>query len=1343
MKKTFGMLCTIILSTTLVFQAVMPSVKANELVAADNPIPVPLPSSIAPQPLYESEMEPNNTLEDNQRYSLTGGESFVFRGSVDGESPVEPNDTYDFFPFQAERSGYISAILQETSTYGLLSLDIVDEAENELDDDYENAVSEQHNIYLEQGRQYFARVVARNGMMGSGFSYRLKVAFSENPMDAYEPNFTDKEATEIQMGSSTEGTLHTATDTDWYKFYTSGVDQTFNISLGSLPEGTDYHIKVFDSSLNEIRSTESLGGNKELYDIFGAKWSTYYVQVYSLGGVYEADSYQLDLSIATEMDSFEPNNSSVQATSMAGKSGIKGTLHEQADQDWYSFKPTFYTQYVNVNLSSLPEGTDYQVKLYDDQLKLLATSITTGAHSRQIGRAQVAKDQTYYLQVVSLSGSHKSDTYEIAVVPLAYLDQQEPNDTKETAAAFTNSYTTGSVTGSIHELGDVDWYRMEAAFTGYFKTELFKPSGVDYHVELYDANMNKLGFTAASDPSTAATKELNKVFGVKGQPFYFKVYSTVGSKQQDFYTIRVTHEVPVRTDDEVEYNASFEAANPFVLGRAMQGHISTNNDLDTFKVVINGNGVANFALENVPSGKNYGITLYKGSPQNLVTYSNSAADASEYILNVPVKHKDVFYVRVWPDKSAYSDASNPYRLMVFTDTVPVDAYEHNDTRETATEASGAATPFLGSIHSATDEDFYRVTNRGLPYELQVTLSHIPAGANYDVMVVDEQGNIIESSHREGNENEELSVIVPKNKTYYVRVFPYTSDSYDPNQNYTLSLQNKGVLPILIVPGFGGTVMNFHDKRDGEKGVAWMNWGVTDTALTLALDHPWINRDFEVWYEDRDFGLWDISDIAPTTDMFGNDKYFDVMIEELKKQGYEPGKTLFGVPYNFIRDNTESAEILKRKIDLAVANSGANKVMLVSHSNGGLIVKETIMDPTYEEKVGKWVTLGTPWLGAPVALKAWIDGYDLDIPILDNKAGRELAIASPTAMGLIPSPGYLHTNQSNYPVLSYLQKNGSSHSKVDIRTYDQMKHFLSNVLKGQFNPYIDFREDLMENALRDHQRMYDLPVTDVPLYIISGEEMPTVGSYFYNHPVNDISELAVDTIIPFVDHVIPYYVSGDGTVPVNSSRGKGVFRIGTNNTKIYSVTGVKHMPLVRSSKNIDQVKQILIYGNEQPVADLKLVSHYNTTGLAAVSSDVNGLTDSETTVGVTATVISIPFTGEEATLSVTEASGDATIIRMLSNQTYVVEKQSNLVTVNKLGSKLWITVPVDQVTRISWTGSSLEEIRVYDLQNSEYKTSTSVEVSGESEVSVMNSEVLIDQMEDMHQEEMSGIGTESN
>ncbi|MBP1994699.1 lipase/acyltransferase domain-containing protein [Paenibacillus eucommiae] len=1292
-------LSALLLSMSLLVQTALPSALA-------------LPGGQSSNAISYQEQEPNNTPEDNQRYSLAGGENFVFTGDVSGRGYLD--DPVDYYPFQVTKSGYMSVLLQETATANLTQVAILDDSGNEIEDDNPNPLYEKDDVWLEEGNQYYVQVSVREDMVGSGFHYRLQVGFhvQQTPIDAYEPNNNKESAASTTLGASPsaklEGVIGSADDQDWYRFETAETG-FFNLNLHNIPEGTGYDFKLFNSYGDLISSTENRPG-KIMHNVYGSRGQTFYVQVYSSAGYDLNDTYVLERTFTSSYDVssgdiHEWNNNLETATvTTLGQSTSDvgtGTIHVPEDQDWYAVKLS-QTGNFQVGLVLAP-SQEYHIALYEaNGDSLYSTEYYEEHEPKQLPLHFGAQGDVFYVKVFTEAGNAAPyEDYEFEVTQIGG-DIYEPNNTSDRYTSTTLGDSNAEyLSATLHGASDVDWYLVSPYTPGYFEIIMNQAPVDGYQMELYDENMQLI----AAQTTFNGKPMIEEVFGKKGVRYYLKVFSASGASSNSPYELLMNVDHIGLWANEGESNDSFDQANGIARGVDILGTISSSTDRDYYRYISSDAGKLHFSLEVPSAFHNYNIQVFDEA-KKLVAESSMPGNATDYALDLPVLNS-TYYVMVYPAVGAKTGTDATYRLKAMSHATPVDTNEPNDTTEKATglKVASYAQNLKGTIHSANDVDYYKVSNEVLPYDLKLELTDIPAGTNYDVKVIDKDGNTVASSKNAGNKAESFSVVIPKNKTYYIGV--YTADGkFDMNASYKLTFKNNGSVPIIIVPGFGGTALYGNDPMTGLPVNAWMNFAVTSTASLMYQDlyNDATEAKIGLHYKDRDYGLWDISDVAPEDMMFGQDMYFTEMISDLKTEGYVPGRTLFGLPNNFIRDNTEASDALKQRIDLAIEKSGSSKVMLISHSNGGLIVKEAAMDSNYASKVSKWITLGTPFLGAPTSLKAWIDGYDLDIPILSSAVGRKLAMHSPTAHGLIPSPSYHHLYG---PVLQYFKKRSEArndHEIISIDSYQKMADFLSNVNEGQVEPYLNFREDLLDRVLKKHQTIYDLPQTDIPLYIISGYGMDTISSYTYVKPVNDVREYASNG-----SPVAPLYVSGDGTVPEFSSKGTLTFPVGTKNTRVYGVTGVNHMPLVTDQRNRKQVKQVMIYGNEEPVAGIRLESDYRngkhtnylaTTGMKSTLSK-----------GPTSTVYSIPLTGQESKVTLTLKNGEKTVIRINADKTYLAEQQANHMTINNLGDALWITTPVDQGTTVSWTGASLTGTKVYDLQNGAYKTSYEVRVSG--------------------------------
>jgi hypothetical protein len=154
-------------------------------------------------------------------------------------------------------------------------------------------------------------------------------------------------------------------------------------------------------------------------------------------------------------------------------------------------------------------------------------------------------------------------------------------------------------------------------------------------------------------------------------------------------------------------------------------------------------------------------------------------------------------------------------------------------------------------------------------------------------------------------------------------------------------------------------------------------------------------------------------------------YTDGLIKELKEKGYKEGQDLFTFPYDWRQDLGKIVhENLTGQIDYILNHTGASKVDIVAHSQGGLVVKKLLYDlPEYRNKIDKLVFVGVPNLGAPKAAKVLLYGDSMDISFLgmglNPEEVKKISQNMPAVYELLPSkeyfnhfPGYLAVSELN-------------------------------------------------------------------------------------------------------------------------------------------------------------------------------------------------------------------------------------------------------------------------------------------------------------------------------------------
>ena len=325
-------------------------------------------------------------------------------------------------------------------------------------------------------------------------------------------------------------------------------------------------------------------------------------------------------------------------------------------------------------------------------------------------------------------------------------------------------------------------------------------------------------------------------------------------------------------------------------------------------------------------------------------------------------------------------------------------------------------------------------------------------------------------------------------------------------------------PVIIVPGIMGTEM----KKGSDLLWADILRMVNPLNIDSFMDPLQFNKDLtpsepEV-YMSSIIGLkkfWPI--------VFD---YSDGLIKSFLDQTYTEGTsstaTLFTFPYDWrygvsgkFADGRTNADLLKQKIQEVMAQTGSDKVDIVAHSMGGLIVKKYVMDNTADNHIGKAVFVGVPNLGAPNAIKTLLEGDNFDIPFLDEAEMKKISQNMPAIYDLAPSQQYFDT------LGSYLRTetvNLFNTTPKDLN-YSEITDYLKNL--GSNSQAMANSSDLHSTAYDN----YDLRSAGVDLYNIVGCKTGTLGQLF-DKQANGGHFI----YLPNPDHEF----SGDGTVPFGSA-----------------------------------------------------------------------------------------------------------------------------------------------------------------------------------------------------------------
>lgn len=259
-------------------------------------------------------------------------------------------------------------------------------------------------------------------------------------------------------------------------------------------------------------------------------------------------------------------------------------------------------------------------------------------------------------------------------------------------------------------------------------------------------------------------------------------------------------------------------------------------------------------------------------------------------------------------------------------------------------------------------------------------------------------------------------------------------------------------------------------------------------------------------------------------------------------------------YDWRQSNFISATKLRRFIEKLCKEEGFEKVDLIGHSMGGLLISSlyagyivvdgiadplfTIRDLSIRSKIDKIITLGTPYEGAPKLIDAVVNEHVLSSDAEIDIKGRvsDILLASPGKLSkkikssfrgvaeLIPTKSYVDTGRIHVNLLF-----GDSLGEQGINYSSDYKDYL-DCCKKIFSEDIIEKAVRFQNAIREEGKNILLGYPKA--FFIVGTGYPTLYSIFLNESGDELNCYYDKAISTFSKRTGEKY--GDGTVPYFSS-----------------------------------------------------------------------------------------------------------------------------------------------------------------------------------------------------------------
>jgi len=184
---------------------------------------------------------------------------------------------------------------------------------------------------------------------------------------------------------------------------TSVTATSATLNWGSVSGASSYNVRYKPTSSGTWTNTTSATTSKAVTGLSGATAYEFQVQAVcsATTGSYSS-SGNFTTSSSTCSDVYESNNSSSAAKTISVNTDVIGLISSTTDLDWFRFTTTSPNTYIQLTLTNLP--FDYDVRLYNSSLTLLATSQNGGTASETINR-NTSSAGTYYVRVYGYNGA--------------------------------------------------------------------------------------------------------------------------------------------------------------------------------------------------------------------------------------------------------------------------------------------------------------------------------------------------------------------------------------------------------------------------------------------------------------------------------------------------------------------------------------------------------------------------------------------------------------------------------------------------------------------------------------------------------------------------------------------------------------------------------------------------------------------------------------------------------------------------------------------------------------------------------------------------------------------------
>ncbi|CAN8304108.1 unnamed protein product [Cochlearia groenlandica] len=403
---------------------------------------------------------------------------------------------------------------------------------------------------------------------------------------------------------------------------------------------------------------------------------------------------------------------------------------------------------------------------------------------------------------------------------------------------------------------------------------------------------------------------------------------------------------------------------------------------------------------------------------------------------------------------------------------------------------------------------------------------------------------------------------------------------------------SNVHPLILVPGNGGNQLEARLGQDYKPTSLWCSSWLNpvrkksggwfrlwfDISVLLSPFTKCFNERMMLYYDADLDDYQNAPGVLTRVPHFGSTKsllcldprlrdatsYMEPLVKALEKScGYVNDQTILGAPYDFryglsgsghpSRVATQYLEDLKDLVEKTSGENKGKKVILLSHSLGGLFVLHFLNRTTLSWRrkyIKHFVALATPWGGTIGQMETFASGNTLGVPFVNPLLVRPEQRSSESNQWLLPSQRVFHDRTKPLVVTP----------RVNYTAYD-MDLFLAD---------IGFSQGVVPYKTRVLPLTEESVVAGVPVTCIYGKGV-------------DTPEVLIYRAGGFDEKPEIKYGDGDGTVNLASLAAlELIHKVESLNT--VEIGGVSHTSILKDELALKEiVKQISIINTSSKVA----------------------------------------------------------------------------------------------------------------------------------------------------------------